>query len=80
MPRANRHYIPGCSRHITHRCHKQEFLLKFAHDRRRYQRLEPFELFKRFCRSKSGASIRGTQRLPAAEQFENLLPVQALQQ
>ena len=36
MPRANRHYIPGCVWHITHRCHKKEFLLKFARDRRRY--------------------------------------------
>ena len=36
MPRANRHYIPGCVWHITHRCHKQEFLLKFAKDRKRY--------------------------------------------
>ena len=36
MPRANRHYIPGCVRHITHRCHKEEFLLKFAKDRRRW--------------------------------------------
>jgi len=36
MPRANRHYIAGCVWHITHRCHKKEFLLKFARDRRRY--------------------------------------------
>jgi REP element-mobilizing transposase RayT len=36
MPRANRHYIPGCVWHITHRCHKKEFLLKFARDRHRY--------------------------------------------
>ena len=36
MPRANRHYIPGYVWHITHRCHKKEFLLKFAKDRRRY--------------------------------------------
>jgi len=36
MPRANRHYIPGYVWHITHRCHKREFLLKFARDRRRY--------------------------------------------
>ncbi len=36
MPRANRHYIPGCVWHITHRCHKQEFLFKFAKDRKRY--------------------------------------------
>jgi putative transposase len=36
MPRANRHYLPGYVWHITHRCHKKEFLLKFARDRRRY--------------------------------------------
>ena len=36
MPRANRHYIPGYVWHITHRCHKKEFLLKFALDRRRW--------------------------------------------
>jgi len=36
MPRANRYYIPGYVWHLTHRCHKKEFLLKFARDRRRY--------------------------------------------
>lgn len=36
MPRAHRHYIPGCVWHITHRCHKQEFLLKFEKDKRRW--------------------------------------------
>ena len=36
MPRANRHFIPGQVWHITHRCHKQEFLLKFAKDRQRW--------------------------------------------
>ena len=36
MPRANRHHIPGCVWHITHRCHKQEFLLKFERDRKRW--------------------------------------------
>ncbi len=36
MPRANRHYIRGYVWHITHRCHKKEFLLKFARDRRRW--------------------------------------------
>ena len=35
MPRANRHYIPGYVWHVTHRCHKKEFLLKFAKDRKR---------------------------------------------
>jgi len=36
MARANRHILPGHVWHITHRCHKQEFLLKFARDRRRW--------------------------------------------
>ena len=34
MARANRHYIRGYVWHITHRCHKKEFLLKFGRDRR----------------------------------------------
>lgn len=33
MARASRHYIPGFIWHITHRCHKQEFLLRFRKDR-----------------------------------------------
>ena len=36
MPRANRHFIPGYIWHITHRCHKREFRLKFSKDRKRY--------------------------------------------
>ena len=36
MPRANRHYIPHCVWHITHRCHKKEFLLKFTKDKKRW--------------------------------------------
>jgi len=36
MARAHRHYIPGYVWHITHRCHKREFLLKFAKDRHRW--------------------------------------------
>jgi len=36
LARANRHYIPGYVWHITHRCHKREFLLKFARDQRRW--------------------------------------------
>ena len=39
MPRAKRYYLPGCVGHITHRCHKKEFLLKFARDRSRYLEL-----------------------------------------
>jgi putative transposase len=33
MPRANRNLIPGHVWHITHRCHKKEFLLKFRRDK-----------------------------------------------
>ena len=36
MARAKRHYVPGQVWHITHRCHKCEFLLKFKQDRRRW--------------------------------------------
>jgi putative transposase len=36
MVRAKRHYTPGYIWHITHRCHKREFLLKFSKDRHRY--------------------------------------------
>ena len=47
MARANRHHIPGQVWHITHRCHKKEFLLKFLKDRRRW-RFWLFEAKKRF--------------------------------
>lgn len=47
MPRANRHYLPGYIWHITHRCHKKEFLLKFASDQRRWL-YWLFEAKKRF--------------------------------
>ncbi|WP_028584732.1 transposase [Desulfogranum mediterraneum] len=36
MARAHRHYIAGHAWHITHRCHKREFLLKFSRDRHRW--------------------------------------------
>ena len=36
MARARRHYLAGHVWHITHRCHKREFLLKFSRDRRRW--------------------------------------------
>ncbi len=35
-PEAKRHYIAGQVWHITQRCHKREFLLRFAKDRRRW--------------------------------------------
>lgn len=33
MARAHRHYLAGQIWHLTHRCHKRQFLLKFARDR-----------------------------------------------
>ncbi len=47
MARANRYHIPGLIWHITHRCHKKEFLLKFTRDRKRWLRWL-FESKKRF--------------------------------
>ncbi len=37
MPRAHRHFIPGLIWHITQRCHRQAFLLKFVRDRDRWR-------------------------------------------
>jgi len=37
MPRANRIFVPHLVWHITHRCHKQEFLFKFQRDRQRWR-------------------------------------------
>lgn len=36
MARAKRHYVPDQIWHITQRCHKREFLLKFKQDRHRW--------------------------------------------
>jgi len=48
MPRANRHSLGGGSVwHITERCHRKQFLLKFARDRRNWVRWL-FEARKRF--------------------------------
>jgi putative transposase len=47
MPRANRHFLQGYIWHITHRCHRRDFLLKFARDRRRWL-YWLFEAKKRF--------------------------------
>jgi hypothetical protein len=47
MPRANRHFLPGYVWHITHRCHRKSFLLKFARYRQSYLRWV-FEAKKRF--------------------------------
>lgn len=47
MARAKRHYVRGQIWHITHRCHKREFLLGFAKDRRRWMQWL-FEAKKRY--------------------------------
>lgn len=36
MPRAHRHFIPGYTWHITDRCHKKEFLLKYSIDKKQW--------------------------------------------
>jgi putative transposase len=68
MPGANRHYIPGCVWHITHHCHKKEFLLKFARDRRRYlHRL--FEARKRYGLSVLNYMVASNHiRLPVTDE------------
>jgi len=55
MARANRHYLPEHVWHITHRCHQQEFLLKFSKDRKSWLHWL-FEAKKRF-----GACANGRQ-------------------
>jgi len=47
VARAHRHYIAKQIYHITHRCHKREFLLKYAKDRKRWLQWL-FEAKKRF--------------------------------
>lgn len=47
MPRANRYFLPGYAWHITHRCHKREFLLKFDKDKQNWKKWL-FEAKKRF--------------------------------
>jgi putative transposase len=37
VPRANRNFCNGQVWHITHRCHRKQFLLKFSRDRRRWR-------------------------------------------
>ena len=37
MPRAHRNYLAGYVWHLTHRCHRRQFLLKFVRDRRAWR-------------------------------------------
>ena len=47
MPRANRYFLSDHVWHITHRCHKREFLLKFSRDRTNWENWL-FEARKRY--------------------------------
>ncbi len=47
MARANRHFISGYAWHLTHRCHKREFLMRFTKDKQRWMHWL-FEAKKRF--------------------------------
>ncbi len=47
MARAHRHFIPGYIWHLTHRCHKREFLFRFSRDRSRWIQLL-YEARKRY--------------------------------
>ncbi|AKJ65306.1 transposase [Kiritimatiella glycovorans] len=47
MVRPHRFYLPGHTWHLTHRCHKREFLFRFARDRRRWMHWL-FEAKKRY--------------------------------
>ena len=38
MPRAPRHHLSGYIWHLTHRCHRRQFLLTYARDRRAWRR------------------------------------------
>ena len=38
MPRANRHFLPNQVWHLTQRCHKKQWLLKFNQDKRNWMR------------------------------------------
>ena len=37
MPRASRYLQEGFTYHLTHRCHDQRFLLRFARERKAYR-------------------------------------------
>ena len=47
MARANRHFVSGYAWHLSYRCHKRDFFLKFTKDKRRWMHWL-FETKKRF--------------------------------
>ncbi len=65
MPRANRYFLSSRVWHITHRCHKQDFLLKFALDRAAFDHRAKYEGARR--------TSRGVHRpMPGYNKIENL--------
>jgi REP element-mobilizing transposase RayT len=74
MARANRHHIPGCVWHITHRCHKREFLLKFDKDKRAWRKWM-FEARKRFGLCILNYTITSNHIHPLVyDQKDNVIP------
>jgi len=74
MARANRHHIPGYVWHITHRCHKREFLLKFDRDKRAWRKWL-FEARKRFGLCILNYTITSNHiHLLVYDQKENIIP------
>jgi hypothetical protein len=78
MARAKRHYIPGYIWHITHRCHKREFLLKFPRDRRRWiewlyqakKRYSGLSVFIETMKKGLGYRAKGRKIIGAEDTFE----------
>ncbi len=80
MARAKRHYIPEQIWHITHRCHKREFLLKFAKDRQRWlQWTESIavgsESFIEEIKEKLNVRAKGRKAIGAGTAFQLREPV-----
>jgi putative transposase len=75
MARANRHSLLGNHIwHITHRCHKREFLLKFARDRRTWLRWL-FEAKKRYGLCVLNCMVTSNHiRLLAEDKGEGIIP------
>ena len=74
MARANRHYLPRHVWHITHRCHQQEFLLKFSKDRQNWLRWL-FEAKKRYGLCVLNYIVTSNHiNLLVQDTYENVIP------
>jgi hypothetical protein len=72
MARANRHHLPGYVWHITHRCHKREFPLKFDKDKKRWTESIAVgdKEFVMETKAKLGAKAIGRRELENNEGYE----------